>query len=78
MKTPETHPHLPWEVIDYRYVSDDDRVAMDSGCHFDYVTQTWVDGHDHAHVYDDGTGNVDDSPLVFCGADRETCEGGAR
>jgi hypothetical protein len=41
---------------------------MRSGCHFNYTTQTWIDGHDHGH-YEEF-----DSPLTFCGADLATCQ----
>lgn len=46
-----------------------DSELMADGCHFDYLAQVWVDGHDHAHF--DG----DTSPLRFCGADYASCAG---
>ncbi|HVA08738.1 MAG TPA: hypothetical protein VNG12_18545 [Acidimicrobiales bacterium] len=47
---------------------DDDRL-MAQGCHYDYIAQRWVDGHDHAHF------TSDTGPLYFCGADWATCQG---
>jgi len=42
---------------------------MAQGCHYDYIAQRWVDGHDHAHF------TSDTGPLYFCGADWATCQG---
>jgi hypothetical protein len=40
---------------------------------YDYGSQEWRDGSDHAHM----VSNDVESPLLFCGADVTTCTGGA-
>ena len=64
---PITYPHLDWDVLLPGEGTFKDDAEMARGTHYDYKAQRWVDGHDHAHIYSD------DSPLIFCGADRETC-----
>lgn len=59
------------DTLTYASANATDRATMDAGCHFNYIAQQWVDGHDHAHFQDDA------SPLVFCGADAATCNGPA-
>lgn len=41
----------------------------DTGHHYDYQTQRWELGHDHAHV-DEACA----LPPLFCGADWRTCQ----
>lgn len=61
------------DVISYDDADATDRAEMDKGQHYDYVAQCWVKGNDHAHYY---IGNdVNDVPMVYCGADRMTCYG---
>ena len=48
----------------------DDAAEMARGSHYDYRTQEWVDGHDHAHC----VSNDETAPLMFCGADLDTCQ----
>jgi hypothetical protein len=50
--------------------SAQDDALMRQGVHFNYNTQKWVTGHDHAHF------EHDNSPLSFCGSDSETCRTG--
>jgi hypothetical protein len=45
----------------------EDDALMSAGTHYDYQTQTWIDGHDHAHY------ELDTDPLRFCGTDIVTC-----
>lgn len=61
------------DVISYADADASDRAEMDKGSHYDYVTQCWVKGHDHAHYFigDD----VNDVPMIYCGADKATCYG---
>lgn len=62
-----TYSDTPWDILDRVNARDDDEYIMSRGCHYDYVAQCWVDGHDHAHL------QSDDGPLLFCGADAVTC-----
>jgi hypothetical protein len=48
-----------------------DQATLTQGCHYNYVTQTWHTGHDHAHGRKDDC--VGTTPLLFCGADAVTC-----
>ena len=73
-----TYQAAPWEINPNAWdtvdqggcVDQSDRDLFDQGCHYNYVTQTWHDGHDHAHYLMHPEG-----PLVFCGADVQTCQG---
>ena len=47
--------------------TDPTTADLATGCHYDYVTQQWVDGHDHAHLTESGP--------QYCGADLATCQG---
>jgi len=73
MKTPETHPHLTWDIIKPGMGTAEDDAEMTRGCHYNYGQQLWIDGHDHAHFHYDPVTGSDDTPLVFCGADLATC-----
>lgn len=57
------------DVLWFDVASGDDREQMEQGSHYDYRSQRWVDGHDHAHYL------TDSGPLMFCGADVVTCQG---
>jgi hypothetical protein len=59
------------DVLLYEHANRDDRLTMNEGCHYDYLRQRWVKGHDHAH-FETGA----DGPLVFCGVDQNSCAGG--
>lgn len=61
------------DVILFASADATDAAAMREGCHFDYIAQTFVDGHDHAH-YCTGAANAS-LPLLFCGADTVSCLG---
>lgn len=55
------------DILLYSEADQAERAEMNTGCHFDYKAQTYVDGHDHAHT--DNTA----APLMFCGAAVESC-----
>lgn len=66
----------PDDVLELRWADEADREAMSHGCHFDYRSQQWVDGHDHAHIWSDlNFTALGGGPLAFCGADLATCQG---
>lgn len=58
------------DTLQVRHATGDDAVAMGYGSHYDYQSQRWVDGHDHAHC-----GPDDSRPLMFCGVDFKSCTG---
>ena len=60
------------DILERECATGADAELMDQGTHYDYTTQRWVDGHDHAHYLDDT------APLVFCGADLATCNADGR
>ena len=47
-----------------------DASEMETGAHYDYKTQRWVEGHDHGHL-----DVMELLPLIFCGSDLATCLG---
>jgi hypothetical protein len=57
------------DILSRKYAIGDDVTLFDQGCHYDYRSQTWRYGHDHAH-FTSQTGD-----LQFCGADLHTCGG---
>lgn len=59
------------DVLAARHADATDAALMASGCHYDYRAQTWLDGHDHAHI----VSNDPTAPLLFCGADAVSCVG---
>jgi hypothetical protein len=65
-----TLPERYDDTMPYEWANGDDARAMGSGVHFDYGAQRWIPGHDHAHI----VSNDASAPLLFCGADRVTCE----
>jgi len=57
------------DILTFENATGADREQMTRGCHYDYKSQRWIDGHDHAHC------DSDTGPLMFCGADLVTCQG---
>jgi hypothetical protein len=60
-------------IIPREYAGPELARYMDSGCHYDYKAQVWMDGHDHVHVIE-GTGPRGRA-VVYCGADLASCQG---
>ena len=60
------------DYILYAWADATDQAKMDKGCHYNYRSQKWEDGHDHAHYLEDS------GPLYFCGSDVLTCTGDYR
>lgn len=57
------------DIIERRWAIGADAEDMGRGCRFDYQTQQWLDGHDHAHC-----STADESlPLLYCGAAIGSC-----
>lgn len=61
------------DIITPAWAGPDDLALLQTGHHFDYKAQVYVDGHDHAHYSPELDG---ESELLFCGADIVTCWGG--
>ena len=59
------------DIIEPVDAEGNDLAAMSRGYHYNYRTQEWVEGHDHAHY---ATGD-ESLPLLFCGSDVTTCCG---
>lgn len=57
------------DVLTIEDLSDGDPLieSFESGCHYDYETQTWEVGQDHAH-YATATDEV-----LWCGGDLRSC-----
>ena len=64
-------PRSDWDTMSRANARGADANEMDTGHHYDYKAQTWVQGHDHAHIRTAGHS----APLMFCGADEITCLG---
>ncbi len=58
----------------YREHADiEDSAAIDAAHAYNYRIQRWEQA-DHAHFEGDNLITSPRTPLLFCGADRETCE----
>ena len=63
------------DILRVEHACGDDLATMKRTPRYDYRAQRWIEGADHAHYVGATLQEADTAPLLFCGADLETCEG---
>jgi len=61
------------DILESHLATGRDATDMSRGHHYSYPLQTWIPGHDHAHLFATRLQDLDTVPLKYCGADLETC-----